>query len=263
MMTSAAAGALGAAIAVALLTKFLPAKRVVQAETAPLAAGRDFTRWERGLTLAYVLLWFPIAAAVWFLLVTLVDWHTALLPPAEVRITPDGLAWATPSLFAAIGLAAFPADWIARALLRADYPRYQAYYRAKHSYDVDRANRGAFGFIGVLFCAAVALGLNWYVLVRNDALVVNPLLGFRDVVMPYADVQAIQTAPRLTAPNGNIVTRREYLVKFRGGTFWTTNNLMAEIADGEKNRIASFISERSGIPVEEIPLFTKEALYGS
>lgn len=263
-MNSAQAGALAATItvpiAMALLAKAFPAKSSPQSAATLESLKRKYAKWENRLKFVYLALWVPVTAAIWLPLQTISDWHGQLLSPAESRITPGPIFWFIPAFFLALVLSAMPLAWLTKKWLGPNFHEYETYIRLKTKYDIDRVNRSLYWIVGVLFTLAVFLGLDWYVLVRADALVVNPLLGFGETVHPYTDVITIQTAPRLIAPNGNIVWRREFVVRFRDGQTWSTNSIPANMREAEKRELATLISKRSGTPIEEIAVFQKDAL---
>lgn len=263
-MNSAAVGAIAAAIvvpiAMALLAKAFP-PTVAASPTSSLESLRPrFSKWEVRLTFLYMALWAPTTAAMWVPIQAMSDFVAHLLGPAEFRITPAPTFWLLPALFLALAVAALPASWIAKRLLGAEFQDYETYIQLKHRIDFARINRLACVGIGSLVAVVVALGLNWYVLVRSDALVLNPLFGVREIVRPYSDIQAIQTAPRFVAPIGNVVSKREFLIRFRDGSTWSTRNLPADLSQSEKRAMLEAVSNLSGIPIEELQGFGKWAL---
>lgn len=263
-MNSAAIGAMAAAIAVpivmAFLAKAFPAKTKAPSDASLESLKPRYAKWELGLTFLYIALWAPVTAAIWVPLQKAADWNAQLLAPADYRVTPEPAFWFIPAFFLALVVAAIPATWIAKRLLGSKFNEYETYLQLKHRLDYARVNRLACWVVGWLVAIAVALGLNWYVVIRSDALVVNSLIGLTEIVYPFSDVQTIQTAPQLIAPNGNVVQRREFLVTFGSGGTWSTNALPTKLSESEKRSMVQFISDRSGTAIEEIDVFDKWVL---
>ena len=263
-MTPAALGAICAAIAVpivmAILAKALPPSGAVRSTRSLEDLKPIFTKWEVGLAFIYMGLWGPITGAIWLPLQAASGLVARSLGPAEIRIIPGAVFWLIPALFLALAVASLPTTWIAKRLLGERFNDYEAYLQLKHNIDYRRANRLALIVIVWLVAVTIGLGLNWYVLVRTDAFVVNPLFGLREIVHPYNDIQGIQTAPELIAPNGNTVRRREFLIKFRDNSTWSTSDLPAEMPLSEKRSMLETISERSGKSIEDIRVFAKWVL---
>ncbi len=263
-MNSAMVGALAAAIVVpivmALLAKAFPPTVTAQSGASLETLKPKFAKWEVRLSLLYVALWIPVTGAIWLPLQATSDFTASLLGPADFRITPGATFWFIPAFFLALAVAAVPLKWVAARLLGPDYTEYETYLALKHRIDFARVNRLTCWAVGWLVGIIVALGLNWYVLIRSDAFVINPLFSFSETVHPYSDVQAIQTAPQLIAPNGNIVRRREFLIRFRDRSIWSTQNLPVTLNESEKRTMLEKVAERAGLPIEELQSFGKGVL---
>jgi MFS family permease len=263
-MNSAAAGAIAAAIvvpiAMALLARRFPPTIAIRPETSLEALKPKFSKWETGLTVLYMALWVPVTGAIWLPLQAASGFVAQLLGPADFRITPGPIFWFIPAFFLALAVAALPATRIAKRLLGERFTEYETYLQLKHKMDFARVNRLACIAIGWLVAIAVALGLNWYVLIRSDAFVLNSLLSLQEVVHPYSDIQALQTAPQFIAPNGNMVRRREFLIRFKDGSTWSTKDLPVTLSQSEKRAMLERVSERSGVPIEELRGFGKWVL---
>ena len=102
---------------------------------------------------------------------------------------------------------------------------------------------------------------NWYTLFTSDEVIVKRLFAVSKDKLKYSDVSHIVTAPSLTAPNGNVVNRREYVIRFASGTSWTTNLAPTDLTLDQKLHIAQFVSRRSGVPITEVKRFTRDEVY--
>ncbi|MBN2009992.1 hypothetical protein JW960_11670 [candidate division KSB1 bacterium] len=77
----------------------------------------------------------------------------------------------------------------------------------------------------------------------------------------YSDVASIRTAPSLIAPKGDLIHRREYVIKFQNGEIWTTNRLPADLTINQKIDIAQLVSRMSGRNVKEASVLNKDEVY--
>jgi hypothetical protein len=263
-MNSAALASLAVAalvpLTLALLGKAFPAKGSDFAGCSLEALAPVYRKWELLFVALYMIFWAPVTYAIWVPLEALARWHTGLLPAAQMTLTVDPMFWLLPALFLSLVVSAAPLIWIAKLLLGQRYREYEKYIALKVKYDVDRVSRLLIGVVGIGSGILVFLALNWYVLVLEDAVVVNRLLGLSEDYYHYADIRQIRTAPRLTAPNGNVVSRREFVVTLIDGRTWSTNYLpmtRGKPKDQElvKRELIQVVSERSGVPIEEVKIF--------
>lgn len=263
-MNLAAAGAIAAAIvvpiAMALLARRFPPPVAVRPEASLEALKPRFAKWESRLTYLYLALSVPVTGAIWLPLQAASGFVAELLGPADFRLTPGPVFWFIPAFFLALVVSALPVTVIARRLLGEQYTEYETYLQLKHKMDLARVNRLTCLATGWLVAIAVALLLNWYILIRTDAFVLNSLFSLQEVVHPYSDVQALQTAPQFIGPGGNIVRRREFLIRFNDGSTWSTQQLPVTLSPAEKRAMVERVSALSGVPIEELKGFGKGAL---
>jgi len=221
-----------------------------------------YAKWEGVFVAIYIVSWAPVTYGLWLLLQQLSDWNATTLGPAEILITADPWFWTLPAFFLALVLPGAPLTWLAHRLLGPRFAEYDRYLSLKHRMDWARANRVALQVTGWGCALAIFLGLNWYVLVRADALVINRLLGVTEDVHPWASFRSIRTAPRFVAPNGSVKQRRQWLVTFEDGTTWSTlGGLPREQTAAQTAALIAALSARARLPVEEIPVFEKYALW--
>lgn len=94
-------------------------------------------------------------------------------------------------------------------------------------------------------------------LITNEEIVLNRLLGVTEERHPISSIVGIRTAPELIARNGKVVQRREYVVAFAEGRQWSTSSLPADLDEAEKGVVVRGLSEKSGIPIEEVQQFQR------
>lgn len=91
-----------------------------------------------------------------------------------------------------------------------------------------------------------------YVVAGATELRVNPFLGL-ERRYSYSDITEIATAPSLIAPNGNLVHRRVFLLKFADGNTFSTDSVPEhELQRRTLTALIEVIIDRTGIqPIEK------------
>ena len=115
------------------------------------------------------------------------------------------------------------------------------------------AGTGLFGLTFGLLC------LDWYVQFTKTEMRYQPLFGFALERHSYQDIERILTAPHVENPLGRVIASRRYVIVFSDGTSWTTNQDPSNHGF-IRDRMAQFVSERSGVRIEEVPLLTRDQL---
>jgi hypothetical protein len=248
-------------LAMKALARFFPDRAPPVATAASLEELQArYGKWDAIVFLVAAAACAPLGWLLWLALRGLAAAIAALLPPAEFLWVVGPPYWGLPAALLAFGLLFPVASWVERRLLGERLAEYRVYQRLKTRMDVARVGR-LFGTVLALAAAvAILLGLDCSVQLRADELVINRYLGLGEVRHPMHEVVAIRTAPALVAPNGNLVARREYVVRFADGTSWSTNGLLAEVTPEERRRFAERLAELSGAPVEEVEVLTNEEL---
>ena len=260
-MGAAQLGALAASIAVpialALLARLLPASTTDSAGPTLEELRPKYKKWDEGLTVLFLVLCAPITLALARGLQWLSARHAELLPPAEIILTAMPAYWYLPALFLSLLCALQIVTWMSILLLKDRYKELERYATLKSGTNLAKATRLVVVAIALPSAVAIFLGLNWYVLVTEDELVVNRLLSVSEDRYPIKRIESIRTAPRLIAPNGNVVHRREYVVRFPNGGFWSTDWSPANLDDEAKRMIIGSLSRKSGVPIREVDVFKR------
>ena len=150
--------------------------------------------------------------------------------------------------------------WIVRWVLGARYGEFLDYWCQSSGMNSVRANVFVFQVCAALCVGLVSLGLRAHVQLMDDALVVNGIFSTREVHYPLGDIQSIETSGFFVAPNGKLVSRREYVVIFSGGRRWSTTFIPSDPDQETKRKFIRMIANRSGKPIEEVALFAKDEL---
>jgi len=263
-MNSAQIGALAASIGVpivvAIFARVFPA-RTISSSGATLDDLRpQYEKWERRLGLLYLASCVPISLALWPCLRWLSSWHAALLPPADLTMTATPVYWLLVAMLLSMVCAAPVPTWAARRLLKDRYNEFERYEALKYRFDEAKVTGFLVSFVGVSSSIAIFLGLNWYVQITREEVIVKPLFSVHEQRHAVTEIESIRTAPKFVAPNGNVVLRREYTVAFVGGRALTTRWLPSDPDDEGKRRLITDLSAKSGVPIREVEIFRKGEL---
>jgi hypothetical protein len=91
--------------------------------------------------------------------------------------------------------------------------------------------------------------------------VINPLFSVVEQRYSYNDIKEITTAPQFIAPNGNRVSRQEYIIRFSDGSTWSTHFAPSELDAAHKSEVLKFVASQSHVPIREVEVFRKDELY--
>ena len=149
---------------------------------------------------------------------------------------------------------------VLKAVLRSRYREYERYAALRFGFDQNRVMKGLGIAISAAFVVAVLAFFDAYVVASPGELRVTPLLGL-ERRYAYSEISEIVTAPALIAPNGNRVHRRVYLLKFKDGTSYSTDNMPEhEIGGRSRSLLVRSILERSGRSAKEQAVFERGEL---
>jgi hypothetical protein len=206
----------------------------------------------------------PIAIACsltfWYLLDVVGTQMASRLPSARFTLVQSAFYWLLPALLLGFIAAAKLVDLIAAWLFGVEQLKgYREFEEVRY-----QIGPGAGMFMAIalpILCIMfVALGLNHFVLVQEDRMVISGWINKTTRTLPYDSLVSIKTAPILIAPIGSEVTRREYVLQFKNGQRWNTANAPMSLTHREKSRMIAFISQASGIPVTEVPVLNRSDL---
>jgi hypothetical protein len=221
-----------------------------------------YRKWEVIFTLAYILMWFPVSAAVFAPLHFIALWraHAMQDDPSTFVFFVDGAALWIPAFFMALLLSGYALMPLLKGILKDRYAEYERYAALKFGFDQNRVMKGFSITIVVAFVLVVIALFDTYVVASQTELRVNPLLGL-ERRYAYSDISEIVTAPALVAPNGNTVYRRVSLLKFNDGTTFSTDSIPEEeLINRSRAALVQAIVERSGVQITEKAVFERGEL---
>ncbi len=239
----------------------LPVSPFAESEKEYGIADREFRKWEWGSYLLLLTLCALTGFAWWAGLRVIGSWTSERFAHADFVLTPDSVIWGLPALFMGIVSAGLLIDVLYRGILKSRYPDWLAYQKSRYGFDVLTLSKWVYIIILITSVISVGLILDWYAVFEKENIVINRFFALSEDRYFYGDIQEIKTAPRLIAPNGQQVIRREYVLRFSDGSVWSTNGTPSDLQPNEKRTLIGFVEAQSGSPVQEVELLQYEEVY--
>jgi hypothetical protein len=256
------AAAVGAGLLILLLRKRIQAVAAARARRPPDdPSHRRFAAWDVVSGLGFLVLGGAATYVWWRAFSWLALLYAVRFEHAAIHVWPTGPLWCFPAILAGIDSAMFLAERLMMVLLKDRFSAYAAYQDARYGVRVAKLKTPIYWVLSWSTVILLVMLSNWYTLFTQDNVIVKPFFAFAPKTYPYSDITRIVTAPSLTAPNGDIVHRREYVISFASGETWTTNLAPADLSPNQKDDIARWVSRMSGKPVTEIERFRRDELY--
>lgn len=109
--------------------------------------------------------------------------------------------------------------------------------------------------ITIFFLSVIILGANCYTLIQKDEIKIDRFYSISTKNYSYNDIEAIYKVKKYRAPNGNILEKPYYMVKFSDGYIWTPRDYVVEWEPQDKEaEIFNYISTTSKKEIQEIEL---------
>lgn len=247
-------GMIAAAIAVplvfAVLRRLFPADEREPHDESLEALEAVHQRTELVGILALLFLFTPLCGYAWWLvLVDLAEARVAGFEDPGVAVSPDGFYWVLVAFFPAAITAVFPTGLLVRFRERARYRQWLRYLELRHGYrQAAKTTWFLLVFLAVPATILVLLTLNWFVVLTEDSIHLDPWLS-SERVYGYDEVAEIQMDVTRFADSDHV--RRVYVFHFRDEFSWpTTPGLVVGLQD-RWSEIAQVISQRSGVSITE------------
>jgi hypothetical protein len=185
-----------------------------------------YRKWEGRITFIY-LVFCAVATFVIYLFL-----HFAALWRAQAMqfdaqsfvFFADGPMLWTSALFIALLCSGYVLTPLINYLLKGHYAEYERYTARKLNFDFYRVKKWLVIGVSTLIAVLLLAFFDTYMLASPEGIRFNPILGGERRYV-YTDLDEIVTAPILIAPNGDLVYRRVYLLKFKDGTSFSTDSL--------------------------------------
>ena len=245
----------------ALLRRLFPARPVPSSGLTLAELKARYRKWVSMLGVLMFVTGVLFSVGLWFAMGALASWSAHQLPSALVTFAPiTPRYWAVPALLLGLVCGGMAAMWIVRRLLGGRYGEFLDYWCQSSGMNSVRANVFVFEVCAALCVVLISLGLRAHVQLTDDALVVNGIFSASEARYPLTEIQNIETSGLFVAPNGELVSRREYVVIFNDGRRWSTTFIPSDPDPETKGNFIRMISDRSGKPIEEVALFAKDEL---
>ena len=178
------------------------------------------------------------------------------LPEADITFAPAFPGyWGLPAGLFGLAFAGFASMWAVKALLGPAYPEFLLFWSKSGRMDPVKTNLVLMSVVMAMAMMSMLLGLEAHVQLRGETLIVH---GFTPIERTYdlAQLRSIRSAPRFVAPNGDVVTRREYVLSF-GRRRWDTMYIPSDPPLSAKTALVAEISKRAGVPIDELPVLQR------
>jgi hypothetical protein len=256
------AAAIGVPVIFFLLRKCFPSLSVHELPTSSLDdLKKEFFKWD----LFYFACFISLAGAtgyIWWVVFSKIELlNAARFREATICVSATGYVWSFPAMVAGMGSGGFLADQLFQIILKNRYSEYTFYQSAKYKINVAKLGISAYIVTVAATLVMVLMISNWYTLFSADHVTVKRLFAVSEDELMYSDVSHIITAPSFIAPNGKVVNRREYVIKFATGKSWTTNLAPTDLTLSQKLHIAQFVSRMAGVPITEVKMLKKDEAY--
>ncbi len=246
---------IGVGASFALFRRLLPA-RPDPSDGPPLTAEerRIYHRWEMGALVPFFLFATSIGAAWYFVLKGAADFCWRTPPGTRFLVRLPDLSWGLPAIVLGIVSAAIPMHWLYAALLGDRYPRYERACNERVGFDGWRVFVWMAGFAvagsGAFFWADVVTFARF----DDQGVEIGHPLAVPSHFYPYARVRAIEHRASFVAPNGNVIPRDYYVIRFDDDATWSTGSLFHDdTGQRDDGAIARLVADRTRLPIVEIP----------
>ncbi|MCP4349043.1 MAG: hypothetical protein GY795_26480 [Desulfobacterales bacterium] len=185
----------------------------------------------------FLFFFLPVSVVLWFGLLFLIHrWHLSALGQGVFTFVVE-----TPLLPL---FAFFPAG-------PTGYYLYYFYLKKYHPIIAENEKKSGFkiiGFIIVIFCYAVPFPfLNSFTVFTNDEILHNDILACSTIRYSYDQITDIRSYTDKKKQDWLFV------IWFSDGKDWSPNSdLIEELSDSEKRKLAAFVSQKSGMEIREV-----------
>jgi hypothetical protein len=255
-------GFLTASVAVPLVMRFFSRVYPVERSASEHPPGLDLAEFRKTLREEKAV---TFVGAIVF---SLIWWQCLWTAVRVLRKLPDDpfvlvfrpFAWLLP----AMGLGIMTTGMVIGPVLRwrlgdrfADFVRHRDLLRG---FDERKVARVVYPVGAVLVAAGTVLLADDYAYFSSNNIAINTFWSIRERRYQYSDVVWIGTAPEFVAPNRRPVRRREYVIRFKDGSSWSTLDDPSGLSMSRKDALAHFVSSLSGQSIIELSILERKDL---
>jgi hypothetical protein len=236
--------------AVHLFSRWFPVAHAYEL-TYTQADWGDFRRLSRLSAVVYLSIAVPLTLLLRLALLLLARGYAGLLPAKLViQVSPD--FWTIPAIFSGLFLALIFTYLLYRWRMKNRFPRYLAFHNQRFGFDQRKAGQVVVAF-GLLFSLGlVIIGLNLYVRVSPEGLVINRFFGLVEERYTYTDVTHIEEQASGSAASSDQPTQRSFVIQFQDGRQWRSSTYRARLVPPSTLAALHYIAQQSGIHLKKI-----------
>lgn len=215
---------------------------------------RRFTRWEDVVALPGAFVLIALSDVV---LRRVADWRYRDLPLVVYAVGPDESALLLPAIFMGLGMLWVVVAGARRAILGAAAVERSELDWIQLGGTPERGRRmsRALGWLCVIGVSLLAAGvLDTYSVITNDEIVSHGFASWQISRYRIDDIQSVSWVRYVARRGGRLIERPHVVVGFPGGGRWSSLGGMRSTPTSDDWRIASFLSARSGRPIERTRL---------
>lgn len=243
-----------------LLARAFPSGPQVPGQRTLVDLRGEYMPWNR-IGAALVLVLMPLSSYVWWQLFLLMSPQTGFSEKDGLFVLlPSRQTWAVAAALPGMVTGGVVTELVLKRILGERYPEFGTFRNLFYGFDARRALKGLYVLGGTLAVAALILISRWHAHFLKEEIQVHRLLQFGEYGAGYSNIASIKAARGVTAPNGNIVLRREYSIRFVDGFSWNTDTDLSDATPEQKARLIDAVSARSGVPVREVDVLTRDDL---
>jgi predicted ribosomally synthesized peptide with SipW-like signal peptide len=220
---------------------------------------REFSSWQTRYQTARFAGVVMAVGMWWVALETIATAARSVPRTTAYSFLQHGLIWGLAAGLPGTMTAAVLVNAVFRRWLGERYPEFERYQRLLSGMDERR--------LWFLVPAAIALSaigayfvFDTYAYFTDTEIVTNKFWTLHEERHRYSDVAWIGTAPSVLELSGRRTRRTPVLIRFKDGSSWSTHSAPSGAEASVRAALARFVSERSSVPVTEVPFFRSTEL---
>jgi hypothetical protein len=179
-------------------------------------------------------------------------------------VIPGSVTWIVPAFFLTAVLYVIVNPIIFKRTLKDRYDGFIAYRAMTYGFRVstsDAFDKGIVRVIPPIFVILTYFILCHHTTFAETGIEIRPLFSLHTQRYSYQDISAIQTSDSQTSPAGKVMKGRVYLLIFSDRSLWHSEFGLNGIDKETMRTIMTFVSRKSGKPIEEIDIFPRSESY--
>jgi len=211
--------------------------------------------WRRDILLLFLtFLFIPLFTV---LLTVFFDWLSKSLTANDEGIIhiikPEIGMWFVLALMSSLGYSVLGFLKTAKWLFKSQEMEYWIYYNRKYGYNAAIFLKKLGIMVILSFSILVCLWLNSYVKIKNDSIEINQITALFKKEYNLDSVTKIVHYERVLAPNGNVVDKPYYAIKFDDQFIWRTNSYLTPTVKND-DKIFAYLSKAANLSIEEMEI---------